>query len=293
MLLDEKRKFDLKALNEKLIVKNAYKNFFFFIIGMVLSAIAVSVFYSPYDFAVGGRTGLAIIISHYINVDLSLIIFIISLILLVISFLVFGVEYGSKNVLGAMLYPIFVKAATLINLFVEFENVSLFLLILVGGLISGVGFGLIKKSGYSSGGFQVVYDIVNQRFKISVGTSIIICNAIIMALNLFTFGISKCIYGFIELYVSSTVADRIMIGISNNKAFYIITKKPLEVRDYIINNLKHTVTIVNARGGYSNKKKKMLICVIPTIEYTRVKEIVREIDKDVFFLITDSYFVSK
>ena len=80
---------------------------------------------------------------------------------------------------------------------------------------------------------------------------------------------------------------------SRNKAFYIITNKPNLIKDYIINNLNHTVTIVAAKGGYSDKRKKILLCVIPTTEYTRLKEIIKELDKNAFFLITDSYSVSK
>ena len=106
-------------------------------------------------------------------------------------------------------------------------------------------------------------------------------------------GLDKCIYAFIGLYVASYVGDKIMLGVSRNKAFYIVTSKPNLVKDYIINNLKHTVTIVNARGGYSDKNKKMLLCVLPTREYTMVKEVIREIDSKAFFLITDSYHVSK
>ena len=75
--------------------------------------------------------------------------------------------------------------------------------------------------------------------------------------------------------------------------FYIITNKPYLIKDYIINNLNHTVTIVAAKGGYSDKRKKILLCVIPTTEYTRLKEIIKELDKNAFFLITDSYSMSK
>ena len=89
------------------------------------------------------------------------------------------------------------------------------------------------------------------------------------------------------------MTDKVMIGISNNKAFYIVTKKSNEVKEYIINKLNYTVTVLNAKGGYTNKKRKMLICVIPTIEYVKLKEMIREIDKDAFFLITDSYYASK
>ena len=293
MLLDNKKGFDLNLLNEKLKSKNVYMNFFLFVMGVAISAISVSVFYEPYDIITSGSTGVAILITNYINIDLSLMILVVSSILLLISFGIFGVEYGSKNILITILSPVFVKAATLINLVIHFDDVSLFLLALVAGLLSGVGFGLIKKSGYSPGGLGVLYDYINRKFKLSVGSASLICNFIIIACSSYIYGIDKCIYGIIALYVSSKVADRVMIGISMNKAFYIITKRPKEVRDYIVNNLGKTATIVNAKGGYSNKKKKMIICVLPTREYTKLKEVVKEIDKDVFFLITDSYFVSK
>lgn len=293
MLLDKKNKFDFRALNYKLESKNVYENFFLFIMGLVVSAISVSVFYEPNDIVTSGSTGIAILITKFISIDLSLMIFVVCSILLVIGFAVFGIEYGSKNILVTILSPVFVKAASLLNTVIVFEGASLFLLAVLAGILSGVSTGLVRKSGYSPGGLCVLYDILNKKFKISIGTASLMCNTVIMIFSLFIFGLSPCIYGFIALYVSSFVTDKVIIGISRNKAFYIITKKPLEVKEYIINNLKHTATIINARGGYSNKKKKMLICVIPTIEYTRVKEVVKEIDRDAFFLITDSYFVSK
>ena len=83
-----------------------------------------------------------------------------------------------------------------------------------------------------------------------------------------------------------------MLGISSNKAFYIVTSKYKDVKDYIINNLGHTATIVNAKGGYSSKSKKMILCVVSTTEYVKMKEVIKKIDKDAFFLITDSYSVT-
>ena len=80
-----------------------------------------------------------------------------------------------------------------------------------------------------------------------------------------------------------------MIGISSNKVFYIITSKPLEVRDYIMDKLHYSVTLVKARGGYTNKRKKMLMCVVPTIEYLKLKELVLVLDPKAFFLIVDIY----
>ena len=284
---------NIDVIKKKIKDKNTYRNFCEFIIGMLITSVAVSVFYKPNDVVTTGCTGLSILISNYIDIDLSLIVFSLSSVLLAVSFCVFGLEYGAKNILGTILFPVFIKAASLINRVVNFNNTSLFLLILIGGVLSGIGFGMVKKSGYSLGGFYVIYDILNQKLKISVGKASLFCNIIIIFASTFIFGLNKAIYSGIGLYISSYIGDKIMLGVSQNKAFYIITNKVKDVKEYIINNLNYTVTVVNARGGYSDKKKKMILCVIPTIEYIKLKEVVKEIDKDAFFLVTDSYSVSK
>lgn len=293
MTLNKRKKFNTKRLEKTIKNKNTYYNFFLFMMGMAISAISVSVFYSPNGVVTTGGTGLAIILNKYLNIDLSLLVLCLSSILLVLSFLIFGVNYGSKHILGTILFPIFIKSATLINESIDFKDTSLFLLIIIGSVLSGIGFGLVRRSNYSLGGFYVLYDIINQKFKISIGKSSLICNSLLIIFSIFTFGISKSIYAMIGLYVASYVSNKIMLGISNNKAFYIVTRKPFEVRDYIINNLNHTVTIVTARGGYSDRKKKMLLCVIPTVEYVKMKEVIKAIDDKAFFLITDCYSVSK
>ena len=99
----------------------------------------------------------------------------------------------------------------------------------------------------------------------------------------------KAVYAIISLLVSSYIVDRVTIGISDNKVFYIITERPLEVKEYVNDKLNYDITLVNARGGYTNKRKKMLMCVVPTIEYVKLKEIVKEIDDKAFFLIVDAY----
>lgn len=98
-------------------------------------------------------------------------------------------------------------------------------------------------------------------------------------------------YAIILLYISNLVLDKVLLGISNNKAFYIITSKEEQVSDYIINKLHHNVTIFDVKGGFLEKKRKVLLSVIPTREYFKVTEGIKLIDKDVFFVATDSYEV--
>ena len=284
---------EIERIKKKIKEQNYWKNFCMFIFGMVFSAVSVNVFFNSNGVVTTGSTGLAILLNKFIDIDLALLMFAMSSVLLVLDFAVFGFEHGSRNVLGTFLYPIFIKATSIIPRYVSFDNTSLFLLILIGGVISGIGFGFVKKSGYSLGGFYTLYDILNKKFKMSIGTANIICNITIIIASIFVFGLDKCIYAFIGLYVASYVGDKIMIGISRNKAFYIVTNKPNVIRDYIVDNLNHTVTIVNARGGYTGQKRKVLMCILPTKEYNLVKDVIREIDNKALFLITDSYYVSK
>ena len=274
---------------DNLYKKNFGKNLFLFVMGMLISAMAFNLFFEPYNVIPMGSSGLAFLISSVISVDVSLITLVVNVVLLLMGFVFFGFDYAVKMVAVTILYPFFLKATTLITRFIDFENTSLLLIMIIGGACLGLSSGLIRKSGFNPGGFSPVYDIGKKYLYIGIGTSTLIVNAILISASGFIFGFSNAIYAIISLIVSSYIIDKVIIGISNNKVFYIITDKPFEIRDYIINNLNYSVTLVNARGGYSNKRKKILMCVIPTIEYLKLKDLVKVIDPKVFFLIVDAY----
>ena len=188
-----------------------------------------------------------------------------------------------------IIYPIFIEATSKITNHIDLETSSLLLTIIFGGALDGLASGLILKEGFSAGGTQIITQIMYKYLHMSLGKSSLIVNSLIIITAIFTFGITKSMYAVIALYISSTITDRVILGVSNNKSFYIITDKEEEVCEFIIQKLHHSVTIINAKGGYSNKNKKLLLCIIPTKEYFLVKEVVLEIDKNAFFLITDSY----
>ena len=83
--------------------------------------------------------------------------------------------------------------------------------------------------------------------------------------------------------------DRIILGISSSKAFYIITDHENEIKTYIMKKLGRGVTAIEARGGFTNNKEKILMCIVPTREYVILKEVISEIDDKAVLLITDVY----
>lgn len=273
--------------------KKTIKKYLVFIFGIFLYALSFNVFFAPYNIIIGGSTGLSLIFREWVGISPSLFVAIVSYTLIIFSFIYLGLNSTLKTIVGTILYPIFLEITSNIVLNFDTSLSSTLLIVIYGGITIGFANGLMLKTGFTSGGFNIIYQIVNKYLKVSVGNAILGINVVILTLGAYVFGLSNTLYAIIALYISSIVTDRVILGVSNCKTFYIITSKDKEVKELVINKLSHTVTEIDAKGGYSNKNKKMLMCVVPTKEYFILKEAVKELDKEAFFLITDTYEVSR
>lgn len=276
-------------LLESIRKENFQQRICLFISGVLLSAISFVLFFKPYNIVTGGTTGLALIINEIIPINISLFVLTLSGILQIISFFTLGFKESLKTLLGVIIYPIFLEFANIFTNYIDFTGGSLLLIVALGGIIGGFSGGIILKSGFSIGGFQTIYKIIYKYLRISIGTSSLVINGIIVLISGFFFGFENVLYAIIGLYVSSVMTDKILLGTSECKTFFIITKKEKEVNEFIRTNLGHSATMIDARGGYSDDKKKVLMCAIPTRQYFIMKEVVKEIDKNAFFVATDTY----
>lgn len=284
-----RKKLDINKLIKEINSKDYTKRFLIMLCGLLISSFAFNLLFAPNNIVIGGISGLSLIIKEYFHIKPSLFISMVSVFLIIISFIFLGKEKTINTLVVVIIYPIFIEATSKITTNINIETSSLLLTVIFGGALDGLASGLILKEGFSAGGTQIITQIMHKYLHMSIGKSSLIVNSLIIITAIFTFGLTKSMYAVIALYISTTITDRVILGISNNKSFYIITDKEEEVCEFIIQNLHHSVTIINAKGGYSNKNKKLLLCVIPTKEYFLVKEVVLEIDKNAFFLITDSY----
>ena len=101
---------------------------------------------------------------------------------------------------------------------------------------------------------------MSTKLKIQMGKCILIFDGIIIAFGAFVFGIRSALYAIIIIYIASTISDKIMLGISNRKMFYIMTSKPEEVRECIKNEFKRGITEIDVIGGYDEKKHLFGMC---------------------------------
>lgn len=271
--------------------KSKFKRYTTFLIGVLIVALSFNILILPNDI-VYGISGVSVIFNKIFNTDPSLVIFIGSGLLLIMSLFFLGVDKTKNTVLGSLIYPLFVKLTSPLISIIDIGNPDPLILTIFGALLTGLGTGLIFKSGFTTGGTDILNEIVSKYFKVSLGTSMFFTDGVIIFCGIFVFGLETTMYSIIALYIISVLTDKVVLGISQSKAFYIVTSKPQEIKDFILSNISHGVTVIDARGGFSNDKEKVLMCVIPTNMYFRLKEGINYLDNEAFFVVTDSYETS-
>lgn len=276
-----------KVIKQKIRIKELIE----FIIGCFLVALAFNLFMSPNNLVAGGVSGFSLILKHFFGLNPSTIISVANVFLIILSFLVLGKEKTKATILGSILFPIFVSITEHLSTYISFKESEMILIAVFGGVLQGLGAGLIFRAGYSTGGTDILNMIVSKIFKISLGNSMFFTDGTIIVIGAFVFGFNHLMYSLIILYLISTLTDKVVLGISDSKAFYIITSKEKEVKDFVINELKHGVTEFNAKGGYNSENQTVLMSVVPTREYYKLKEGIHNIDKNAFFVAMDSYEV--
>lgn len=268
------------------IIRYAY-----FLLGLLFISFAYNVFVLPNDI-VYGVGGLGVIFYRTMGIDPSIVILIGSILLLILSYFLLGKEQTRNSVLGSLLYPLFVKLTFPLASLIDLGTTEIIVTVICGAVLSGIGLGLVFKSGFTTGGTDILNQIVSKYFNLSLGKSMIFTDGVIIFSSLFVFGFQKFIYSIISMYIIGIMTDKVVLGISESKSFYIITEHETDVKKYILHNLSHGVTVLEARGGYTGNVMKVIMCIIPTKEYFKVKEGIKTIDPNAFFLVTDAYEVS-
>lgn len=267
--------------------KALLKRYLLFIIGSFISALAYNLFFLKSGLMSGGSGGIAILIKDYL--DPSITIFIVAILGLILGAIFLGKDFAINSVVGAIISPLFVKLTS--DIAINIPKDDIMLVAICGAVLTGIGNGLTAKTGFSSGGLDAISHVLHKKLHLSHGTIYAVFNGLIIIAGGFALGYRVVLYALIQLYIIGIITDKVMLGISSNKTFFIVTNKISEVKEYISEYLSRGVTILDAKGGYSKEDQEVIIAVIPTIEYFKAKEGILEIDPDAFITICDSYQV--
>ena len=155
-----------------------------------------------------------------------------------------------------------------------------------GGVILGAGAGLVIRFGGCLDGTETVAILLNKKFKLPVGQTVLIFNVIIFAVAGFVFGLDRAMYSLLTYFITSKVLDIVESGMEQTKAAMIITNDAKEISEKIYENLGRTVTIMEGEGLVSGKKV-VLYCVLTRFEIHELKDIIKNIDSSAFIAVSD------
>ncbi len=270
--------------------KHMFKNIFLTTVGTAVMAFAIASVLEPASLITGGFSGLSIIIKHLTEpwipggIPLSVTNLALNIPFFLIAIRLKGMRYLLRTAYATLMLSFWLSVLPVIPL----AQGDLLLSALYGGLLMGAGIGLVFVAQATTGGTDLIAALIQHYMKhYSVPAIMWFIDTLIVLLGAFLFGIQMALYAIIAIYLTSKISDSLIDGLKFSKAAFIITERPKEIADLIMNDLDRGVTGVSATGMYSGEAKNMLFCVVAKKEIVPLKELAKECDPHAFVIVTD------
>lgn len=252
------------------------------IVGAFLNALAINLFLIPANVYSSGFTGIAQLLSKVLseqtpfNVSMGLLLLLLNIPVAILGWLKVGKSFTVYSFLSVALSSLFLELIPIM----EVSN-DILLNAVFGGVILAVGVGLTLKWGASTGGLDIIAMVLSRMKDKPIGSYMFTLNAIIIVTAGFLYGWEKALYTIVSLYASTRVIDAIHTRHHKLTAM-IITKKSDELKKAIHSKLVRGITMIPAKGAFSNETRDMMMIVITRYELFDLERIIKEIDPNAF-----------
>ena len=257
------------------------------IIGSALFAAGFQFFLYPNSIIVGGVSGIAMIINYLTELPVGVMNIVLNIPLFIIAWRQFGTKFVIGSFVGMMLSSVFVDLFALVS---YSPTNDMLLACIIGGAIKGLGMGIIYYAGATTGGTDIIAKFVRLKYPyINFGTLILLTDAIIiLAFAIIFHKVEGAMYAVIAMFVVSRVIDLVLYGVDNSNVCYIISEKSEQLVNDITDSLHRGVTILEGEGAYSHQNKQVLLCVVKRTQVSDIRKIIKNVDENAFFIITDA-----
>ncbi|MDR7073115.1 uncharacterized membrane-anchored protein YitT (DUF2179 family) [Fictibacillus barbaricus] len=258
--------------------------YLYVIIGSGLVALAFSVFLLPNQIASGGVSGISTILYGLFHWKPSYVQWALNIPLFFAGLFFLGRQFGAKTLVGTVVIPLFVLifepwgAATQDPL----------LGAIFGGLGVGSGLGIVFRGKASTGGVDLLAQIIHKYIGMSLGTIIMFIDGTIVLTSALIFGIEQALYALIAMFITAKTIDVVQIGLGTSKMALIISDHEDELRQGILTHIYRGVTKINAFGGYTQDERPMLMVVVAQYEVTKLKQYVESVDPSAFVIVVNA-----
>lgn len=263
-------------------------NLVLIVVGASLTAVAVAVFLDPNDIVPGGFTALAMFANRLWGWQVGVTLMALNVPFLLLAMAVLGVQFGPKTLLATLLASLLIDV---LRPYLPVVSGDPLLYTLYGGLLYGIGLGLVFRGQATTGGTEIPAKLLEHWRGVRMATSLLAMDVLTLALAAFFFGLEPALYALIVAWVSARVIDFMETGFTASITAFIITGQPEAIRDGITEQLQHSVTLLEAEGGYTGEQRTVLMAVVRRRETRSLQEIVREADPHAFVVISPSHEV--
>lgn len=267
-------------------IREFVSKYFFITLGSFIAAFALEGFLIPNNIIDGGIVGISIMVSYMTKINLGILLVVFNLPFLYLSF-----QHMGKRFVVTVLYSL-VMLGIFVNLLDNVVVTEIPLLDTVfGGIILGTGVGLILRNDGALDGTEILAIRLAKKSGFSIGEIIMFFNFFIYTAAGFLYGWDCAMYSILTYFIAYRVIDIVLEGLNSSKSALIISNKFKEIGNAIIKELDTSVTYQKGKGGYSGIDQTLVYCVIPRIEIAKMKNLIKEIDPNAFFVIQDVHEV--
>ena len=255
--------------------------------GAACYAVGYCFFFYPNSVVPGGVTGISTIVNFLTGAPVGVLSIVLNIPLFAFAWRHFGLRFMLMSGAGMALTYIFIDGFNLLGFAATHDPL---LACTIGAALNGTGLGLVYRSGATTGGTDIIAKVLRQKYPyINFGTFIMALNVVIISAYALIFRrLDAAFYAVIAMFVVSRAIDTVLYGLDTSKVCYLISNKSAELDEAITATMHRGVTKLRGEGGYTGEEREVLMCVIKKRQITDIRKLVKAIDPNAFFIVTDA-----
>jgi len=268
-----------------MINKRFVKEYAVIIMGLAIVAAAVFFFMLPSHVSVGSASALAMILSNFIPLPVSVITLIMNVFLLIIGVLFIGPEFGGKTIFCAVLMPVMLWVLEM--LFPNFQSLTQdpVLDVVCYILTVGVGLSILFSCNASSGGLDIVAKLMNKYLRMDLGKAMSVSGMLVAAASALCYDKKTVVISILGTYFGGLILDHLIFGINIKRKVCIISPKVDEIVDFILHDMHSGCSLYDAIGAYDKVTRREINVIVDKQEYRMLMEYMKKTDPKAFMTV--------
>lgn len=273
-------------------VGNVLLDNLFWVLGCILYSTGVTFFAVPNKIAQSGITGVAILVNYLIKTPIGITNFVLNVPLFILAWIFVGKRFTIKTLWVTLMLSGIMDLTTWMikqEIFSVYKG-DVLLAAIFCGACCGTGISLVFLRNATTGGTDVVMRLLRKIWpNISMGRLILVVDTTIVVVAAIVYhSVESALYAAIEIFISTKVIDYVMYGSGNGKMLMIFTKRAKDVSAAITGRTTRGVSIVPIEGGFTGEHKNLLICVVRNNEVSKIRRLVKAVDRETFIVVTEA-----